>query len=263
MPAHLGTPISRRLCHDDGMEPNAAAPRHVVLVHGAWHGAWCYAALQTELDARGVPSLAIDLPGHGASTEPLTDLHGDARCVVKVLQALRERGVTNPVLVGHSYGGAVISQAAAWHGDVAHLVYLAAFALNDGESVLSSLMSFPRHDVALGAAIRARPDGTSVLDPDQAAPALYGKCAPHVIAASLARLSPQPQATMSQAVAGDALSRVESTYVVCARDEAVHPEHQRLMAARCTSSIELDTDHSPFVSAVRATADILESLARA
>jgi pimeloyl-ACP methyl ester carboxylesterase len=53
--------------------------RHVVLVHGAWHGAWCWAALQAELENRGIASLAVDLPGHGASNEPFTDLHGDAR----------------------------------------------------------------------------------------------------------------------------------------------------------------------------------------
>ena len=46
-----------------------ASPRPIVLVHGAVHGAWCWAALQTELDRRGVPSYAVDLPGHGASTE--------------------------------------------------------------------------------------------------------------------------------------------------------------------------------------------------
>ena len=49
-------------------------PRPILLVHGAWHGAWCWAALQAELDRRGVASWAVDLPGHGLSTEPLGDL---------------------------------------------------------------------------------------------------------------------------------------------------------------------------------------------
>lgn len=182
--------------------------------------------------------------------------------MLSVLRLLRDRGLPDPVLVGHSYGGAVISQAAAWLADVAHLVYLAAFALHDGESVMSALLSFPRHEVAIGAAIHSLPDGTTVLDPDLTAPALYGMCTPNVVAASLARLSPQPQATMTQTVEGDALARIESTYVVCARDEAVHPVHQRIMAARCRHSIEFDTDHSPFVSAIGQTADLLERLAR-
>lgn len=181
---------------------------------------------------------------------------------MSVLESLKARGIADTVLVGHSYGGAVISQAAAWFGDVAHLVYLAAFALHDAESVVSALMSFPRRDVALGSAIVNRPDGTSVLDPTLAAPALYGSCTVESIDASLPRLSPQPAATMTQVMEGAVPSHVESTYVVCSRDEAVHPDHQRIMAARCTHTVELETDHSPFASAVSETADVLERLAR-
>ena len=71
----------------------------VVLVHGAWHGAWCWSALQAELDQRGIASIAVDLPGHGASTAPLGDLHGDAAAVAAVV----DRIDGDVVLVGHSY----------------------------------------------------------------------------------------------------------------------------------------------------------------
>ncbi|MFZ9156487.1 MAG: alpha/beta fold hydrolase [Ilumatobacteraceae bacterium] len=236
--------------------------RHVVLVHGAWHGAWCWSALQTELDRRGVPSIAIDLPGHGASTAPLADMHTDARCVADTLKVLRDRGIHDPVLVGHSYGGAVISQAAVFHPHIAHLVYVAAFALNDGESVMSALVSFPPGAVGLQAAMVGRDDGTSVLDPALAKPALYGDCDPIAADAALARLSPQPTATVTQPTQGSPRESIPSTYVLCRRDDAVHPEHQEIMAARCGATIVLDTDHSPFLSMVRETADILESIAR-
>ena len=245
------------MCHDDRM-----GARHVVLVHGAWHGAWCWSALQAELDRRGVPSIAIDLPGHGASTAPLTDLHGDARCVVETLEVLRKRGVDDPVLVGHSYGGAVVTQAAAWHTAVAHLVYVAAFALNDGESVMSALFSFPPASVGLQSAMIGRDDGTSVLNPMAAKAALYGDCDPVAADAALARLSPQPGATMTQAVVGAPRERIASTYVLCSRDDSVHPDHQSTMATRCDETVRLDTDHSPFLSMTRATADILEGIAR-
>src|SRR4051794_4678303 len=89
-----------------GLPCGMADPRPIVLVHGAFHGAWCWAALQTELDRLGVPSYAIDLPGHGASTAPLEDLHGDADAVARLLEAIDDE----VVLVGHSYGGAVIGQ---------------------------------------------------------------------------------------------------------------------------------------------------------
>jgi pimeloyl-ACP methyl ester carboxylesterase len=227
----------------------------VVLVHGAWHGAWCWSTLQAGLDRRGIASLAVDLPGHGSSTLPLGDLHGDARHVVEVIDHWR-RPV---VLVGHSYGGAVITEAAASAPLVQHLVYLAAFAPLAGDSVMSTLLSFDRREVALGAAMRPQDDGTTLLDPELAPEALYGSCPPEVIAPALARLSPQPTATMVQPVTGSPRDTVASTYVVCTHDRSVHPDHQVLMAARCGTSITLEADHSPFLSMPDATADVIEA----
>lgn len=233
--------------------------RPVVLVHGAWHGAWCWATFQAELDRRGVASHAIDLPGHGTSLEPLGGLNHDAAHLAATLDHL---DLTDAVLVGHSYGGAVITQAAAGRSDVAHLVYVAAFALDAGESVMGALRSLDRHDVDLGAAMQFHGDGTSTLNPELAAAALYGSCSPEAVAAALPRLSPQPGATMTEDVTGAPRDTITSTYVRCLTDRAIHPEHQTVFAARCTTQIDLDSDHSPFASMPVALADIVESIAR-
>jgi pimeloyl-ACP methyl ester carboxylesterase len=233
--------------------------RHVVLVHGAWHGAWCWAPLQAELDRRGIPSHAIDLPGHGASIRPLGGLHHDAGHVTDTLDHL---GLIDVVLVGHSYGGAVITQAAVDRSDLAQLVYVAAFALDNGESVNGALRSFERQPVALGAAVRMHDNGTTTLDPALAASAIYGSCSPGAIAAALPRLSPQPVATMTESVRGSPRANISSSYLRCLRDEAVHPEHQAVMASRCGEQIDIDTDHCPFLSATDVVADHLERIAR-
>ena len=231
----------------------------IVLVHGAWHGAWCFAALQAELDRRGIPTYAIDLPGHGASTSPLGDLHGDAAYVADVLRSLGRPAV----LVGHSYGGAVIAEAAALTSGILHLAYLAAFALHAGESITSLLRSLQRAPVALSAAIEARDDGTSVLVGDQRiAEALYAKCAPTTIAAALPRLGPQPAITFGQAISAAPRDPVASTYVRCTQDQAIHISHQDHMADRCTTVHTFETDHSPFLSMTAEVADILETIAR-
>ena len=60
-----------------------------------------------------------------------------------------------------------------------------------------------------------------------------------------------------QPVTGDPRSGVASTYVVCTLDRAIHPEHQRMMSARCTDVVTLETDHSPVASMPEATADLL------
>lgn len=232
--------------------------RRVVLVHGAWHGAWCFASLQSALDELAVPSLAIDLPGHGVSTAPLGDLYADAAHVADVLDRIDEP----VVLVGHSYGGAVITEAAVRHPAVAHLVYLTAFALDQGETVMDVLAAVPDAKVQLGRAMTFRDDGTSVLDPVTAVPALYADCSPPAVQAALARLSPQPMVTFAQPATGSPRDRIPSTYVRCLRDQAIHLDHQDLMAARCTEVITFDCDHSPFLSRVAETAALLAEVAR-
>jgi len=226
----------------------------VILVHGAWHGAWSFAALQAELDHRGVPSLAVDLPGHGASTLPLGDLVGDAAHVVAVV----ERLARPVILLGHSYGGAVVTEAAGHTSWARGLVYLAAFALEPGESVRAIGKALP-HQTALDHAVERRDDGTTVLDPVAAAGALYAHSPLGVAAAALERVSPQPVVTMQQAVTVSPRSSMPSTYVVCTLDQAVHPEQQRMMAGRCSRVVELETDHSPQVSATGAVADVIEA----
>jgi pimeloyl-ACP methyl ester carboxylesterase len=225
----------------------------VVLVHGAWHGAWSWAALQAELDRRGVPSIAIDLPGHGASTLPLGDLHGDAQHVADVLDVL-----ARPVLlVGHSYGGAVVTEAAVRSDHVRGLVYLAAFALEAGEAVRDLSRAVPRDTLLRGASI-PRDDGTSVLDPVACAAGDLRQLsagggrrrAPPGRTAAATPRSPRP-------TTGNPRPGIPSTYVLCLRDEAVHPDVQRHMAARCDRTVELDTDHCPMLSAVPATADVI------
>jgi pimeloyl-ACP methyl ester carboxylesterase len=67
---------------------------------------------------------------------------------------------------------------------------------------------------------------------------------------------------MTDAVEGSPRLHIRSTYVQCRRDEAVHPAHQAVMAARCTDTVTLDCDHSPFLSATPAVAALLHRLAR-
>ena len=69
-------------------------------------------------------------------------------------------------------------------------------------------------------------------------------------------------ATFTQPVTGDPLATIESTYVVCTEDGAVHPDHQRTMSERCTHVVTLDTDHSPFMSMPAETADVIERIVR-
>jgi pimeloyl-ACP methyl ester carboxylesterase len=228
----------------------------VILVHGAWHGGWCWAALQAELDRRGVPSLAPDLPGHGASLQPLGDLYGDADAIAAVMTRLN-RPV---VLVGHSYGGMVITQAAALAPKATELVFVAAFVPHDGDSLMGLLGSFEQRRVALGLATRpGSSDATSSVDPAGAPGAFYHLAPPEVAAAAVARLGEQPVASFIEPVTSETWRTLPSTYVLCTHDEAIHPDHQAIMAARCTTTVTLAADHSPFLTHVAELGDLIEA----
>ena len=232
--------------------------RQVLLIHGAWHGAWSWAGLQYHLDMLGVPSHAIDLPGHGADGFPLGDVQDDARAVVNALESIGP----DTVLVGHSYGGAVITQAASMTDTVSHLVYIAAFALDDGESVNGFLRAAPRHHVELATIMRADPDGaTTTLDPEGAGSLFYAEATSAYRHAMVARLSGQSIASMTTPISGSPRESISSTYIKCSRDRAVHPEHQQIMADRCSNMIELDSDHSPFIDDPAGVARLISEIA--
>ncbi len=231
-------------------------PATVVLVHGAWHDARCFEPLVRDLERRGVPVVAADRPGHGASPEPLGDLAGDAAAVRAVL-----RTVDGPVvLVGHSYGGAVITEAGS-APNVAHLVYVTAFVLDIGESVMHQEGVGEHPPSGLGGAITFRDDGTSIVDAVQAAEIFYNDCDPGVAAGAAEHLQPQATATFAGVVTEAPWKHTPSTYVVCTDDNAVVPSLQRWLAQRCTNVIELDASHSPFLSMPDRLADILEAIA--
>jgi pimeloyl-ACP methyl ester carboxylesterase len=235
-----------------------------VLVHGAWHGAWCFDPVLEALAARGVDAVAVDLPGHGDDTGPLGDLHTDAARVREVLDCLDD----DYVLLGHSYGGAVITEAGV-HPNVRHLVFLCAFALDAGESCMAAAVREAEaldldwgKGPNLADGIEVADDGTSTVSRAVAAECFFHDCDPATTDAALDRLGRQPMATLGDEPRAVAWRERPSTYVVCTDDRAVPAALQRLMAKRCTHTVELPTSHSPFLSAPDRVADLLADLTR-
>ncbi|HEY1988591.1 MAG TPA: alpha/beta hydrolase [Acidimicrobiales bacterium] len=220
----------------------------VVLVHGAWHGAWCFDRVMPLLEEAGVPAIAVDLPGHGKDPGPFVDLHGDAARVRSVLDGING----DVVLLGHSYGGAVITEAGV-HPAVKHLVYLCALALDQHESCAAALV-----DETASLSHEGRPDiaadlsiddhGVSTVSPKSATACLYNDCDPETVAWALANLGPQPMENFGQTPSAVAWRGRPSTYVVCSEDMVVHPDLQSMLAKRCTQSYVWPTSHSPFAS---------------
>jgi pimeloyl-ACP methyl ester carboxylesterase len=212
----------------------------IVLVHGAWHGEWCWDGVVADLTDRGLTAHAVTLPLTGADDD------------VAAARAAIEAAGPECIVVGHSYGGMVISRAAAGL-PVRHLVYLAAFMPEPGEQMLTLLDGSKLNDAVV------LEDDHVLVDPTAAADIFYGDADPSVAAALVARLRPMGiDAAMAGApVTPPAWHSLPTTYVVCTNDKALPVESQRAMASRADHVIEWPTDHSPFVTRPAAIADLV------
>lgn len=233
----------------------------IVLVHGAWHGAWCWHKVAARLRTSGFPVLAVDLPGHGRHGLDHWPVLGEyIQSVAGAVSAIGE-----PVLlVGHSMGGMVISGVCeALPGLVKRAVYLCAALPRNGMSASEELAGDA--ESILAGFIDAAPDGQSFSVRSEGLPyAFYADCSADDV--MLAELSLTPQSVsplVEKAALGAAFASVPRLYVVCTQDQAIGPAKQQTMAMHYSDTpiVSLDTSHSPFFSAPDVLAELIANAA--
>ncbi|MFI2240441.1 alpha/beta hydrolase [Streptomyces chrestomyceticus] len=229
----------------------AAARPSFLLVHGAWHRSTCWSALQDALAADGLPSHTVDLPSSGPQGTPTAGVYDDAEAI-----SARLREIEGPVLVvGHSYGGIPVTEAAVGHAHVAHLVYLTAYMPSEGES----LGSLHGRDASKGVDLKGVQP--SIFEDPRAS--LYGDVPDDVAERAVGQLVEQSRRSFQEPVTRAAWRTVPSTYVLCEGDQALQPAMQTKMAANATRVERLGTGHSPFLAAPAELAALLGRIAAA
>jgi pimeloyl-ACP methyl ester carboxylesterase len=238
-----------------------------VLIHGAFSGAWCWHNVIGGLQAAGHDVEAIDLPGSGEDRTPVGEitlaLYGERVC---------ETLASGPpaVLVGHSMGGMAITQAAARRPDlIAGLVYAAAFLPQEGESLLD-LTHYPEagEDQVQANLVVAGDPPVATMSPEGARLAVCQLASDEQAAWAAQRRRPQPVVPFTQpftleAGSADAFAQLPRAYVSCLQDRAIWPALQRLMYGRagCDPVIEIDTDHSVWLTARDQLVEALDQIA--
>ncbi|QDZ01447.1 alpha/beta hydrolase [Nitratireductor mangrovi] len=222
-----------------------------LLVHGSWHGPWCWDDLRAALSRRGLASAAVALPSCGHDPAALGGLAEDAAAVGAAAAAI----AGDVVVVGHSYGGAAISEA-EYGPNVKRLVYVAAFMPDAGRSSVSYLPPGP-----MAPYIGLRDDGTMEVPAGQAVPSFYHDCTPEVAAAAEAQLCLQSQAVLGPDSTRAAWRSLPSTYIVTTDDRALPADFQRMFAAQASETRDFASSHSPFLSRPDDFADLLAEVA--
>ncbi len=218
----------------------------VVFAHGLWADGSCFSKVIPQLQADGHEVVAAQ--------NSLDTLEGDVAAVIRALGR-----VSSPaILVGHSYGGTVITAAGA-DNRVAGLVYIAALAPDDDETSQSLINKFPTTEVfshieVADGRIWLRPGGIGSFAGD-----LSGEEQKIVWATQGV-----PAANLfDQKMAGTAWRSKPSWYIVAKNDRTVHPELERFVAKRMgATTVETDSSHVPMLSKPALVVDVIRKAAK-
>jgi pimeloyl-ACP methyl ester carboxylesterase len=245
-----------------------------VLIHGGFHGAWCWSRTIPELERLGHEAIAIDLPGHGERRDERSTL-ADRRDAI--VEAMRE----GDVLVGHSGGGYDITQAAdAAPERVTHLIYLAAGLPIEGRSVLEATggAAQPADDGA-GQVTQLMDDETGMLrfvrpnprgrmecvDKALAGDFFYHDCDPATVDWAFERLTPAPTEFLVEPVvlANFWKAELPRSYIRCREDRAKPMSMSEQVVRRLgVEPLVIEGSHSPFLSRPAALAEMLVAATR-
>ena len=229
----------------------------IVLVHGAFADASGFGAVTTRLERRGYSVIA--------PANPLRAPSSDAAYIASVLKTI----TGSIVLVAHSYGGAVITEAATQVSNVKALVYLNALALDAGESNLDITARFPNHFFD---AVLARPfpqrDGTQGTDLYVDPAKFRSVFAPDVPAQLAARMAaaqrPVALAAGQEKATEPAWKTIPSWYLIGRQDRVISPAAQRFMAKRANArTTSINSSHVSYISHPRAVTKIILQAAHA
>jgi len=232
-----------------------------ILIHGGFHGAWCWDRVVPELESLGHEAIALDLPGHGerAAERPANYL-GRIR---PILDALRD----GDVLVGHSGGGYDICVAANEAPDkVGHMIFLAAGLPIEGRSVIEATGGAMEEDSAGGEQVRnlmddsmgmsryvrLMPDGTMEWTSREGARLIfYHDCDDETVDWAFSKLSPGISPFPHERLRLKALwdAQIPRSYILCHQDKAKPLAMSEEVIRRLgVEPLVIDSSHSPFLS---------------
>jgi pimeloyl-ACP methyl ester carboxylesterase len=235
----------------------------LVMVHGAFGGAWYWEPVLEPLQERGHTVEIFDLPGSGDDQTAAEEVSLDVY-VERVAAQLGERDEP-AVLVAHSMGGVVATQTAARHPDqVEAVIYTCAFVPRDGQSLID-LTHLPEgaDDQIQANLVIDGPVGK--LSDEAARSAIYGETDDDSAAYALSRRRPQPGLPFAEKVEipAGAFDEIPRRYVFTALDCSIPPALQRRMIEEnaIEDVIEIETDHAPCFSRPDELIDAIDKLA--
>jgi pimeloyl-ACP methyl ester carboxylesterase len=230
------------------MNDSTTTKPSIVLVHGAFADGSGWQKVITLLESKGFTVTAVQ--------NPLKSIADDVATTKRVIDA--QKG--DVVLVGHSYGGAVITAAAADSDKVKSLVYVAAFAPDAGETLGELIGKYP--PTALGTALVPDSAGFLYIDRSKFRDVFAQDLPESETAIMAATQKPVAGASFGEPLTAAAWRTIPSWYAVSKDDHAIHPDSERFMASRMgAKTTEIAASHVSFISHSEKIAEIIQEAA--
>lgn len=222
----------------------------LLLVHGSWHGPWCWEKLTPELDRLGYKWATVSLPSVGDDPATMGTLADDAAAIDAAVDAI----AGDVVVVAHSYGGVAATEARLGPR-VKHIVYLGAFMPDLGQALVNLLPPGP-----LPPFVQPNPDGTTAVAPGLAVATFYADCVPDVATWAVAQLRMHGTQPITTPVSRVSWRERTSTYIMLTEDYACPTPIQPALAKQATDSRTMTGSHSPFLAQPKALATMLAEI---
>ncbi len=223
----------------------------IILVHGAWHGAWCWERL--------VPYLSffskvhcLEMPGRRFEATPQyhkITLHDYVECIEKCLLSCQGK----VILMGHSLAGLSISQVAEHYPEkIQSLVYLAAFVPDNGECLFDITKTFQTPGISTELIAHPQKNMMEIKKSAFTSDVFYNKCKMDEADKALKKLCPEPLRAFNTSVSltPERFGKVKKIYIKCTEDKAItfYDQDKMAMKANVDKVVDLQSDHSPFIS---------------
>ncbi len=221
----------------------------VILVHGAWADGSSWSDVIPLVEKAGHEVIAVQ--------NPLVSYADDVATTRRAIDAQQN----SVVLVGHSYGGAVITKAAVGATNVRALVYIAAFGPDEGDNLQTLLEKYPSK---IGGAMVPDAAGFLHLDPAKFKEAFAGDVSDRDLSIMIAAQKPIHSAIFGQIYEAPAWKEIPSWYLIANDDQAINPALQRMFSERMSATIhEVKSSHVPFMSNPSVVANVILEAANA
>jgi len=221
-----------------------------ILIHGAWHGSWCWEHIVPLLEEQGHSVTNLDLPGTVNNPKDFSSV--DLKCYVDFVEHEVEKIDGKVILVGHSMAGIILaSLAEKIPHKIKKLIFIAAFIPDNGQSMFDQASAFSGKGVSTEMAFNIPEFSIDLIRGNRVIELFFNMCAEEDVKKSLSLLQKQPLKPLNDILhtTEKKFGTIPKLYINCLKDEAVSTKDQHKIATNSKCEIaDIESDHSPFLS---------------